>query len=108
MKGEATQLQQCIFNCFVWADMNQQNRILAIKAKKRCCCYSVGQMCTLIHILKKLGLARLGKHHYYTYIHSLQIQFALRIIKTVIEAFIDSVKAGIQHFIWHLWHEARL
>ena len=45
--GDQKTLQRCIYYCFVWADMSVTNRILAIKAKKRCCCYSVGQMCAL-------------------------------------------------------------
>ena len=35
------ELQPCNYNCFVWADMSATNRILAIKAKKRCCCQRV-------------------------------------------------------------------
>ncbi len=49
-------LQQCIYNCFVWADKSVTNRILAIKAKKRCCCYSAGQMCALSAHNKKMIL----------------------------------------------------
>ncbi len=52
-------LQQCIYNCFAWADMSVTNRILAIKAKKRCCCYSVGQMCALSVHNKKMILGLL-------------------------------------------------
>ncbi len=50
---------------------NQPNRILTIKAKKRCCCYSVSQMCALsVHNKKMiLGVSKtvdiILKHFYW-------------------------------------------
>ncbi len=52
-------LQQCIYNCFVWADMSATNHILAILRLKSACCYSAGQMCALSVHNKKMILGLL-------------------------------------------------